>query len=52
VAAGLYGKTPEAWVLAVRGHSFTVGEGLTEKAGRNLDLALGFFRDFLKGLRS
>ena len=51
VAAGLYGKRPEAWILAVRGHRFTVGEGLTEEASRNLDLALAFLMDFLRGLR-
>jgi hydrogenase maturation protease len=52
VAAGLYGKRPEAWILAVRGRRFGVGEGLTEEAGRNLELALAFLADFLKGLRS
>jgi hydrogenase maturation protease len=48
IAAALYGKTPEARVLAVRGHSFAVGEGLTERAGRDLDLALEFLVAFLK----
>jgi len=52
VAAELYGKTPEARVLAIRGHSFAVGEGLTERAERNLALALEFLVEFLKEARS
>jgi len=51
VAAGLYGKTPDARLLAVRGHSFAVGEGLTGRAEGNLALALAFLVDFLKGIR-
>jgi hypothetical protein len=52
VAAALYGKTPEARVLAVRGHSFAVGEGLTGRAERDLDLALEFLVAFLKERRA
>jgi len=52
VAAGLCGKTPDARLLAVRGHRFTVGEGLTDKAEGNLALALDFLVKFLKGIRS
>jgi hydrogenase maturation protease len=52
VSAGLYGKTPEARLLAIRGHSFAMGEGLTERAERDLSLALEFLVDFLKGVRS
>lgn len=51
LAAALYGQTPEAWLLAVRGHSFAVGEGLTERGERDLGLALGFLEAFLKGER-
>lgn len=51
LAAALYGKKPEAWLLAVRGHSFAVGEGLTERGERDLGLALGFLEAFLKGER-
>jgi len=51
VAAALYGRTPEAWLLAVRGHSFAVGEGLTARGRRDLDRALGFLEAFLKGDR-
>ncbi len=52
IAAGLYGKTPDARLLAIRGHSFAMGEGLTGRAERNLALALAFLEDFLKGVRS
>jgi len=52
VAAGLCGKTPDARLLAVRGHRFTVGEGLTDKAEGNLALALDFLEKFLKRIRS
>jgi len=52
LTAGLYGRNPDARLLAVRGHRFTVGEGLTDEAERNLALALNFLEKFLKGARS
>ena len=52
LAAGLYGRRPEARLLAVRGRDFGVGEGLTRRARADLDLALIFLAAFLKGLRS
>ncbi len=51
VAAGLYDKTPDARLLAVRGHRFSIGEGLSDRAEGNLALALAFLVDFLKGIR-
>jgi len=48
VADALYGKRPEAWVLAIRGRSFAVGEGLTGRAAADLDAALDFLAAFLK----
>lgn len=51
LAAELYGKTPDAWILAIRGHRFSLGEGLTEKAARNLVLALESLVAFLKEAR-
>jgi hydrogenase maturation protease len=51
LTAALYGRAPEAWVLAVRGHSFALGEGLTERSERDLGLALEFLEAFLKGER-
>lgn len=51
IAAELYGKRPDARLLAVRGHSFAVGEGLTAAAARDLELALEFLEAFLKEVR-
>jgi len=51
VAADLYGKRPDARLLAVRGHSFAVGEGLTARGESDLGLALEFLEAFLKGER-
>jgi hydrogenase maturation protease len=51
LAAELYGKSPEAWILAIRGHRWTIGEGLSAKAEKNLDLALEFLENRLKGVR-
>ena len=51
VAAELYGRTPEAWVLAVRGHRWTIGEGLSAKAEANLALAVAFLEGRLRGAR-
>jgi len=43
----LYGRTPRAYILAVRGYDWDVGEGLSEGAERNLAAALALLRDFL-----
>ncbi len=48
LAAELYSRTPEAWILAIRGHRWTVGEGLSAKAEANLDLALEFLEHRLR----
>jgi len=52
LAAGLYGKRPEARLLAIRGRRFGVGEGLTAEAELDLALALAFLEEYLKGRRS
>jgi hydrogenase maturation protease len=49
VAAELYGKTPDARLLAIRGKRWEVGEGLSAEAEANLALALEFLEGFLKG---
>ncbi len=48
----LYGRRPEARLLAIRGHDFSVGEGLTRRAEGHLALALIFLEAFLKGVRT
>jgi hydrogenase maturation protease len=52
VTAELYGQRPAALLLAVRGHDFSIGEGLSKRAQANLDLALAFLEAYLKGLRA
>jgi hydrogenase maturation protease len=42
-----FGPAPEAYVMAIRGYSFELEEGLTDAAQRNLDAALSFLSDFL-----
>jgi len=37
------GEPPEAWVLAIRGERFELGDGLSASAGAHLDAALTFF---------
>ncbi|MBU0500613.1 MAG: hydrogenase maturation protease [Gammaproteobacteria bacterium] len=36
----LYGEPPPAWVMAIRGYGFGLGEGLTGQAAGNLEAAL------------
>jgi hydrogenase maturation protease len=52
VASGLYGKAPDARLLAIRGHRFSIGEGLSVRAEADLALALEFIVGFLKGIRT
>lgn len=37
------GEPPEAWVLAIRGERFELGEGLSAAAAAHLDAAVRFF---------
>lgn len=48
VAASVFGKKPEAWVLAVRGRDWDEGEGLSADAARDLDEACSFLDGFLR----
>jgi len=48
VCAGLYGRRPEAHLLAIRGHRWGVGEGLSPRAERDLREAVRFLEGFLK----
>ena len=38
----LYGKPPPAFLLAIRGEAFELGEGLSKAAGLHLEEALGW----------
>jgi hydrogenase maturation protease len=44
----LYGRTPEARLLAVRGYRWGVGEGLSPRAEKNLGQAVRFLEGVLK----
>jgi hydrogenase maturation protease len=46
----LYGRVPRAYLLAIRGTDWEIGEGLSEVAERNLAAALGLLRDFIASL--
>jgi hydrogenase maturation protease len=48
ICAELYGRKPEAHLLAVRGRRWDVGEGLTPGAKKDLDEAVLFLERFLK----
>lgn len=37
------GEPPPAWVLAIRGHAFALGDGLSPEAASDLEAALRFF---------
>ena len=47
LCAGLYGRTPETWLLAIRGRRFETGEGLSPKAAADLGTAVAFLAEFL-----
>jgi hydrogenase maturation protease len=48
VCAGLYGRRPEAHLLAIRGHRWDLGEGLSPQAERDLRGAVRFLEGFVK----
>lgn len=48
LAEMLYGKTPEAFILGIKGESFgEVAEGLSDTASTNLDLAESYVLEWL-----
>jgi len=48
----LYGRAPRAWLLAIRGEDWEMGEGLSARGRENLARAAAVLREFLKGVRS
>lgn len=48
----LYGTTPEAYIMAVRGYSFEFNEPMTENAERNMEKALLFLTEKLLEIRT
>ena len=47
LARELYGKSPAAHLLAIRGFDFRLGEGLSDKAAGNLEAALARLAAFI-----
>jgi len=47
LAEELYGRAPQAFLLAIRGYDFDLGEGLSPQAAANLEAALALLADFL-----
>jgi len=51
MAEDLFGGTPEAWVLGIRGYDFDeFGEGLSGAARVNLDAAISAVRAMIESL--
>lgn len=44
----LYGRAPEAFVLAIKGYDWGMEESLSEEAAKNLCQAAGALKDFLQ----
>lgn len=42
-----FGRTPRAWLMAIRGYEFELQEGLTDTARANLELAIAYLRSWL-----
>ena len=52
LAETLYGRAPRAYMLAIRGHAWSLGEKLSARAEADLDRALEFLVKFLQESRS
>ncbi|MBD3362314.1 hydrogenase maturation protease [Candidatus Dojkabacteria bacterium] len=46
----LYKNYPETYMLQIKGYSWTLGEKISEKASRNLDDAVSYFKNWLNKL--
>jgi hydrogenase maturation protease len=51
IAAESFGRRPPAWLLAVRGYDFGMGEGLSKGAARNLDASIARARELIERLQ-
>lgn len=52
LCAEIYKKTPEAYILAIKGYEWEFIEGLSEKADRNFKEAYRFLLETIENLRS
>ena len=49
LARDLFGAQPEGWIMGIRGYDFDdFGEGLSERARANLDVAVEWVREVLE----
>ena len=48
LARALYGHAPEAWLIAVTGEDFALGQSLSPTARRNADTALGCIAELIR----
>ncbi len=48
VCETLYGKRPQAHLLAIRGHRWDIGEGLSSEASQDLEAAVEALVDFIE----
>jgi hydrogenase maturation protease len=51
IAVESFGRRTPAWLLAVRGYDFGMGEGLSEGAARNLDASIACARELIGRLQ-
>lgn len=50
LAEELYGRSPKAYLLAIRGYDFDIGEELSPRAAANLETALSLLNELLSRL--
>ena len=50
VCEAVYGKRPRAYLLAIRGYRWEIGEGLSPRARKNLAAAVEALSDFIGSL--
>lgn len=46
-----FSSAPESWMLGIKGYDFSIGEGITEEAQKNLELAWQYFNNIIKQQR-
>ncbi len=46
-----FGSAPETWMLGIKGYDFTIGEGITDKSQKNLEIAWQYLNKILNQQR-
>jgi len=52
LCSDLFGKCPEVYLLHIRGYQWEFKEGLSERAEKNVQKALGFMQEYLLDLQT